>query len=146
MGYFKKRGILLPVLLAAAVFLGAAGTAQAAPASPVGVVDYRYLIDNHPDTPKANETLRLEQEQARKEYAEKAAGLGDKEKADLERQLNQRLEQKRQELLKPIAAQTDAAMKAVMDAKGLTVVVFKNTVAMGGVDITADVLKKLTGK
>ncbi len=145
MRFFKRHNVLV-ALLAAAIFLGAAGTVQAAPASPVGVVDYMYLINNHPDTSKANETLRQEQEQARKEYAEKAASLGDKEKQDLERQLNQRVEQKRQELLKPIAANIDAAMKAVMDARGLTVVVYKNTVAMGGLDITEDVLKRLTGK
>ena len=141
------RKSLLTLILASVVFLTASGIVQAAPpASAVGVVDYLYLINHHPDTPKANEELRAEQEKARKEYAEKAAGLGDKEKQDLDRQLSQRVEQKRLELLKPITAGIDAAMKAVMDAKGLTIVVHKSSVAMGGTDITAEVETKITGK
>jgi outer membrane protein len=146
-----KRGNMvrkmLPVILAAVFCLGVMVPAQAdAAASPVGVVDYVYLIDQHPDTPKANEILRNEQEQARKEFADRSAGLGDKEKQELARQLDQRVLQKRQELLKPISDSINVAMKAVADAKGLTIVVHRNTVAMGGTDITEEVLKKLTGK
>ena len=115
-------------------------------ASTVGVVDYISLINQHPDTPKANEVLRAEQEQAKKEFAEKSAGLGDKEKQDLDRQLGQRVELKRQELLKPITEKVNAAIKEVADAKGLTVVVGRNVVVYGGVDITEEVLKKITGK
>lgn len=37
-------------------------------------------------------------------------------------------------------------MKAVAAEKGLAMVVFKNSVALGGQDITADVLAKLGGK
>lgn len=138
---------LLPAILAVVFFLGVMGTAQAvSAASPVGVVDYLYLINQHPDTPKANEALRSEQEQARKEFAEKAAGLSEKEKQELGRQLDQRVEQKRQELLRPITENINAAMKAVADAKGLTIVVHKNSVALGGADITAEVLNKITGR
>ena len=37
-------------------------------------------------------------------------------------------------------------MKAVADAKGMIAVLHKNTVALGGTDITEEVLKKLNGK
>jgi outer membrane protein len=145
--YNKKCCRILPVLLAMFLLLGFMGTACAAPAaSPVGIADYIYLINQHPDTPKANEILRGEQEQARKEFAEKSAGLSDKEKQDLDRQLGQRVEQKRQELLKPIAEKINAAIKEVADAKGLSVVIGKNAVIYGGADITQDVLAKITGK
>jgi hypothetical protein len=40
----------------------------------------------------------------------------------------------------------NAAVKMVADAKGLTIVVDKNTAVYGGQDITDDVLKKITGK
>jgi outer membrane protein len=114
--------------------------------STVGVVDYGQLINGHPDTPKANETLKAEQELAKKEFAEKSAGLGDQEKKDLDRQLSQRVEQKRQELLKVITDKINAAIKEVADAKGLSVVLGKNTVIYGGLDITDEVMKKLAGK
>lgn len=119
-------------------------TAGAAPAAlPIGAVDYLYLINNHPDTPKANEALRGEQEQAKKEFDAKAPGLGDKERLELDRQLSLRVEQKRQELLKPITESINAAMKEVAEAKGLAMVLHKNTVALGGPDITEDVLKNI---
>lgn len=135
---------ILSAILIFVFFLGVIGIAEAS--SPVGVVDYLYLVNQHPDTPKANEILRAEQEQARKEYAEKSANLGEKEKQELARQLDQRVEQKRLELLKPITDSINAAMKAVADANGLTIVVHKNSVALGGMDITEAVLKKITGR
>lgn len=123
------------------------GTAYAAPAaSAVGTVDYDLLINQHPDTQKANEIYRTETEQAKKEYDAKAAGLSDKEKQDLNLQLMQRVEQKRQELLKAITDKINAAVKEVATAQGLTMIVSKTFVIYGGPDITNDVQKKITGK
>ena len=62
----------------------------------VGVVDYVYLLNNHPDMAKGNEAFTAEQEQARKDFKAKAVNLSGKEKQDLSLQLNQRVEQKRQ--------------------------------------------------
>jgi outer membrane protein len=136
---------LLTAFFIAAAF--GASPAQAAPAaSPVGVVDFIYLIDHHPDTAKANEVLKAEQEAAKKEFADKSAGLSDADKQNLDRQLAQRVEQKRLELVKPLADKVMAAVKEIADAKGLSVVVGKNVVVYGGVDITQEVLAKITGK
>lgn len=125
-----------------------AGTASAAkPSTPlIGFVDYTYLINQNPDTPKANEALQAEKELAQKEYNEKSGILNDKGKQDLLNLLNQRVEQKRLELLKPIMDKINEAIKQVADAKGLAVVLYKNTVAYGGVDITQDVADKLKKK
>ena len=143
--YFKR---VLPFLMAIVLSLGLTGIALAAPAEkfPVGIVDFLYLVNNHPNTPAANAALKTEQEEIRKEFETKSAGLSDKDKQDLERQLGQKMEQKRQELLQPIVDSINMAMKAVADAKGLAMVVHKNSVALGGADITADVLAKLNGK
>lgn len=138
------------LLLAGLVLLGAAGLAAAAPntvqaaaAPAVGVVDIGRLVNQHPDTAKANETIKSEAEAAQKEFDAKAAGLGDQEKQDLRMALQQRVGQKQQELLKGIADKIDAAVREVAKAKGLTVVVQKSSVVYGGLDITEDVLKKL---
>ena len=143
--YFK---MMLPFLMVIVLGLGLTGVAAAAPAEnfPVGVVDFMYLVNNHPNTSAANAALKTEQEQIRKEFETKAAGLNDKEKQALDRQLGQKMEQKRQELLKPIVDGINAAMKTVAAEKGLAMVVHKNSVALGGQDITADVLAKLSGK
>ncbi len=141
----KKIFILMLVTL---LFTNAVGVtlAKAAPAPSVGIVDYLYLINNHPDTAKANEVLKTEQEQAKKDFEARSAGMDDKEKRTLDLQLGQRLEQKRQELLKPIVEEINAAIKEVCAAKGLSVVLGKNVVIYGGVDITEEILKKLNKK
>lgn len=145
-----KRGLrIIFVLLALFMFNGADSSTEAAaanPPSPVGVVDVGYLINQHPDTAKANAALKTEQETDKKEFIEKSAGLSEADKQALDRQLGQRLEQKRQELLRPIIDSINEAMKTVAYSKGLTVVVYKNNVALGGTDITEEVLKKITGK
>jgi len=137
-------GLFSALIIAAAIGVS---PVQAAPAaSTVGYVDFIYLVDHHPDTAKANEALKTEQQAVQKEFAERSAGLGDKEKQELDRQLGQRLEQKRLELLKPISDKVVAAAREVMDAKGLSIVIGKRDIVCGGVDITEDVLKKITGK
>jgi len=144
----RKPGFLI-ALFSVLIIAAAIGVTpvQAAPAaSAVGYVDFIYLVDHHPDTPKANETLKAEQQAVQKEFAEKSAGLSDKEKQELDRQLSQRLEQKRLELLKPISDKVGAAVREVMDAKALSIVIGKREVVCGGVDITHDVLAKITGK
>jgi outer membrane protein len=139
---------VLLVLMAIGVLLGAMGSVQAAPAdaASVGYVDYLYLINHHPDTPGANEALKAERDQDKQQYDEKSAALSDQEKQALAKQLNQQVEQKRQELLKPIVEKINAAIKEVANAKGLSIVIGKNNVIYGGVDITADVLQKIGGK
>lgn len=142
---WNKR--IVPFLLTLCILLSAWGTAQAAPAAgPVGYVDFLYLVNQHPDTAAANAALKAEQEAAKQEFDSKAAGISDTDKQNLARQLDQRVEQKRQELLQPIAAKVTAAANDVAKEKGLSIVIGKNEVVCGGVDITADVLKKITGK
>jgi len=142
----KKR--FFPAILALCLLLGAWGTAQAAPSTTgtVGYVDFIYLVDHHPDTVQANVALKAEQDGMKQEFEIKAAGLGDKEKQDLDRQFGQRLEQKRLDLVKPISVKVVAAANEVAREKGLSIVIGRNEVVCGGVDITADVLKKVGGK
>lgn len=133
------------LLITMVISLASAGMAQAAPVQ-LGVVDYQYLIEQHPDTAKANEILRAEADKAREEYKAQSAGLNEKDKQELDRQLGTRVQQKRQALLQPIIDSVNAALKSVAEAKGMIAVLYKNTVAAGGTDITADVLQKLNGR
>jgi len=142
----KKQ--LFSVVLALCLLLGAWGTAQASPvvAASVGYVDFIYLVDHHPDTVQANATLKAEQDSVKQEFETKSAGLSDQDKQNLDRELGRRLEQKRIELVKPISAKVVTAANEVAKEKGLSIVIGKNDVVCGGVNITADVLKKITGK
>jgi outer membrane protein len=150
---FNKINLFLMIVLISLILPGTGGTAAAQAMPPagastaaLGIVDYIYLINQHPDTVKANEILQAEQEKARRELTESSAGMSASEKQELDRQLGARVEQKRQELLKPISAKISAAIKAVADAKGLAVILPKEYVIYGGLDITYDVLLMIKGK
>lgn len=115
--------------------------AGAAPASSVGVVDYQALMAQHPDMATAQAEFEAAAAEAQKNFDEKAATMNDKEKQDYFVQLQQNLGVKEQSLIEPIRKKVEAAIKAVADKKGLSVVVDKNQVVYGGQDITQEVVK-----
>ncbi|KAA5397393.1 OmpH family outer membrane protein, partial [Phocaeicola dorei] len=58
-------------------------------------------------------------------------------------QLQERLSNKEKELMDPVLKKIETTIKKVADKKGLSVVVDKNTVVYGGLDITDEVSKAL---
>ena len=66
-----------------------------------------------------------------------------KTKQKIAEEARQNLAKKDQEIAKSVQDKAMEAAKAVGDAKGLSVVMTKDTVLYGGVDITDQVLKKL---
>lgn len=150
----KKQVKIVSVVVAAFFLLGIVGLAvsqtnksfAAGPASNVGVVNYQMVMSQHPGMAKFEETMRAEVQQAQKDFEAKSAGMSDAEKQKYYVQLQQGLNNKQVELMTPINDSVTAAIKAVADSKGLSVVVDKSAVIYGGQDITDDVVKKLTGK
>lgn len=125
---------------------GSTSAAAASSSSNIGVVNYQVLVSNHPDAAKAQETMQAEVESAKKDFETKSANMNDKEKQDYMAQVQQRLSLKDQELSDSLRSKIDVAIKAVADAKGLTIVMDKGNVVYGGLDITDEVGKKITGK
>lgn len=151
----KKQVKIISLAIAVIFMLGVVGLALSQSGktyaadsndSNVGVVNKQMILAQHPDVAKAEETMKAEVEQARKEFEEKSAGMKDEEKQAYYMQVQQRLTAKKQELLNPIMEKVDAAIKATAEARGLAVVVDKNNVVYGGRDITEDVLKKIGAK
>ena len=150
----EKKQVKIISILIALVFVGSvvalaltqsgAGIASAAGSSNVGVVDYRQIMGQHPQLQTANDQMQQAVTDAQKEFEEKSASMGDQEKQDYYQQTQERLQQKQQELLDPIEQSVQDAVKNVADAKGLAVVLDKSTVVYGGLDITQDVIKKLS--
>ena len=83
-------------------------------------------------------------EDAKKDFEEKSAGMSDQEKQDYYQQTQSRLQQKQQDLIEPIQKKIEEQVKAVAEAKGLSVVLDSNAVVYGGQDITQDVIRKLS--
>lgn len=142
------RCTFLLILVAAGLMLIQPGQAAAAkaPATTIGIVDYGQLMDAYPGLQAVDQTLRTEAEQAKQEFASRSAGLNDQDKQRLGQELGLRLEQKRQQLLQEMTEKINVIVGSVAAEKKLTIVVFKDTVITGGVDITKDVAAKFTPK
>lgn len=147
----QGKGFMLAVLF----LLGVAGiisfntsTIYAAEqsASAIGVVDYQFLVSQHPDMVAAQKTINEALEQAKNDFDAKSAKMSDPDKQALYQQLQQGIEQKKQELLGPINDKVMAAVKSIAEAKGLAIIVDKNSVIYGGQDITDDVMKMISPK
>lgn len=120
--------------------------AAGAVASNVGIVNYQLLMSQHPDTAKAQETMDAAIAQAKSDFDSQSANMNDQDKQALYQQFQQKLEQKKQELLVPINDKVMAVVRSVAEAKGLTVIVDKGSIIYGGQDITNEVGKIITGK
>ncbi|HWQ62039.1 MAG TPA: OmpH family outer membrane protein [Negativicutes bacterium] len=149
----KKQVKIISVAIAVVFLLSVVGiavsqtgTTQAAPASNVGKVNYDEAVRSAPEFAKFVDTFKAEQEQAQKDFDAKKDSLNDQQKQEYFMQLQQRLNVKQNELLKPIEDKVQAAIRDVADARGLVVVMPANMVIYGGQDITEDVKKKLGGK
>ena len=149
----KKAQVKIVSVLIALVFVGSVvalaltqsgtGVASAASSSNVGVVDYRQFTTLKIYTDAGAEMQKAVQ-QAQQEFNEKSANMSDEEKQAYYQQTMERLQQQNTDLMEPVQKQVEDAVKAIAEAKGLSVVLNKDTVVYGGTDITQDVIKKLS--
>lgn len=129
--------------MALALTQSGTGVASAASSSNVGVVDYRQFTTLKIYTDAEAEMQKAVQ-QAQQEFNEKSANMSDEEKQAYYQQTMERLQQQNTDLMEPVQKQVEDAVKAIAEAKGLSVVLNKDTVVYGGTDITQDVIKKLS--
>jgi outer membrane protein len=115
-------------------------TAYAA-ASPVGIVNYQLLVEQHPDSAKAQTAMNDAAEQAKTNFDTKSVNMNDQEKQSYYEQLQRGLQIKQQNLLEAIQNKVNDAVKAVAKSKGLTIVVDRGAAVYGEQDITDDVMK-----
>lgn len=151
----EKKQVRFVSILIAVIFIGSVvalaltqtgNIASAASSSNIGVVELEQILLQHPDMQSFDDKMKTMVEDIKKEFDEKSAGMNDQEKADYYRQCQERILQKREELLEPIMKSIDTAIKSVADKKGLSVVLAKAAVVYGGQDITNDVIAQLGKK
>ena len=152
----ENRQVKIISIAIALVFIGSVvaialtttgtGIASAASSVNVGVVDREQVFTQHPDRESLNSQMNAAIAEVKRDYDEKSQGMTDQEKQDYYLQCNQRLEQKRLELVEPVWKSIDDTIKKVADSKGLSVVIEKAVVVYGGTDITQDVISRLAKK
>ena len=109
--------------------------------SAIGVVNYQMLLSQSPDIAGVQEAMKEEIATQQKNFDEKSQNMNDSEKQRYYQQLQEVIANREKELMEPVFI--EAAIKKVADKKGLAVVVEKNTVVYGGLDITDEVAKTL---
>ena len=122
---------------------GAHGVASATSSESAIGVNYQMLLSQVPDLQNVQASMKQEIDNAQKDFEEKGKTMNDTEKQRYYQQLQERLANKNNELMEPVYKKIDATIKKIADKKGLSVVVDKNTVVYGGLDITDEVSKAL---
>lgn len=115
----------------------------AASESAIGVVNYQMLLAQSPDIAGVQDAMKQEIATQQKNFDEKSKDMNDTEKQRYYQQLQEVIANKEKELMEPVFQKIEATIKKVADKKGLAVVVEKNTVVYGGLDITDEVVKTL---
>lgn len=118
-------------------------TSAAASESAIGVVNYQMLLAQSPDIAGVQDAMKQEIAAQQKNFDEKSKDMNDTEKQRYYQQLQEVIANKEKELMEPVFQKIEAAIKKVADKKGLAVVVEKNTVVYGGLDITDESGKNL---
>lgn len=149
----NKKNVKIVSLVVAVIFLLGIGAiayqqmavpTMAASNSNIGVVDMRQVIDqNTPvlvEAMKENQALQVEMN---KKFDEQSANMDDQQKAQLHAQLQKEYQAKAMDIRKKVDTAINDAAQSVAEAKGLSVVINKEAVIYGGVDITEQVKKKL---
>lgn len=114
--------------------------------SNIGVIDTTKVLNAaSPAVIAANKELDDYKKQLSDEFNTKSANMDDNQKAALASEYQGKVQDKMMEIQKNIQSQVSDASKAVADAKGLSIVMDKRTVLYGGVDITDQVQRKLSG-
>lgn len=129
----------------AALTVFAAGSAFAQDV--IGCIDPNQVLFQHPKFEQVQNQLKdilSKKEQEAKTAFDKETN--DQKKQEILNSKRKEMSMEEQKLIQPIYKDIDLAIRAVSQAKKITVVVDKNAIFYGGVDITNDVITELKKK
>jgi outer membrane protein len=142
----------LGIAVAVIVMLAAAGyfAARSGPAfgqsMTIGYVDMTRALDAHPGKASAESALRDYAQAQVADAQQKMKNMSATQKQDLQRQVDQDIFKKRAELLGGLDKDIRAAVEKVAKQQGISVVLSRDVVLYGGVDLTDQVIKAIGGK
>lgn len=131
-------GLILVLLLAFSGYR----LMQAAPQSDVGYVDMQMIVNAYL-LPEIQTPLKADTDKLQAEFDAKAKGMDDKAKQDLFSQYQDKLNSEKTDLINAQWPKIDDTVAQVAKNEGLKLVLDKQGVVYGGVDLTKEVLLKL---
>lgn len=144
------RKIIVAVGLAVVVAVGAALALRQVPAFgqsfAIGYVEMQRALDSHPRKASSERALQEFYQAKQREFQERSKKMTAIQRQELDRQLQQQILDRRNELLGGLDKELRAAVETVAKEAGVTVVLDRSVVLYGGTDLTDAVIKVIKGK
>ena len=135
------------IVMVAALAIVVARSGPALGQSPtIGYVDMVRAVDAHPRKASAESALKEYAQSQIADVQQRAKGASAGQQEEMRRQLNQQLLKRRQELIGGLEKDIRAAVEKVAKEQGVTIVLNREVVLYGGVDLTDQVIKAIGGK
>ncbi len=112
----------------------------------VGYVEMQRALDSHPRRASSERALQEFFQAKQREFQERSKGMTAFQRQELDRQLQQQIFEKRNELLGGLDKELRAAVETVAKENAVTVVLDRAVVLYGGTDLTEAVIKVIKGK
>src|SRR6266849_223384 len=132
---------ILLLLIGAAVWQSGQALGQS---FSIGFVDMKRAFDSHPRKVSSERALAEFDQAKQREFQQRAKDLSPAQRQDLYRQLQQQFVQKEDELRGGLTQDIRAAVEKVGHDRGITIIMDRQVVLYGGVDLTDAVIAQLT--
>ncbi|KRT76274.1 MAG: outer membrane protein, outer membrane protein [Armatimonadetes bacterium CSP1-3] len=143
---FAVGGAVVVVALIAVLVLSRGGVPAFGQSITIGIVDMQRALDAHPRKAPSERALQEFFAAKQREFRERSKAMTAEQRQLLDRELQQQVLVKRQELLGGLDKEIRTVIEDVAKTQGVAIVLERSVVLFGGVDLTDQVIKKVTGK
>jgi outer membrane protein len=112
----------------------------------VGYVEMQRALDSHPRKASSERALQEFFQAKQREFQERSKTMTAFQRQELDRQLQQQIFEKRNELLGGLDKELRAAVEIIAKQAGVTVVLDRAVVLYGGTDLTDAVIRQIQRK
>jgi outer membrane protein len=112
----------------------------------IGYVEMQRALDSHPRKASSERALQEYFQAKQREFQQRSKGMTAFQRQELDRQLQQQILDKRNELLGGLDKELRAAVETVAKEAGISIVLDRSAVLYGGTDLTDAVIRQIKGK
>lgn len=132
-----KKIIMMMAILSISVLIGGCSDTK------IGVVGVNKVMTDSPKVQQFEEQFRTDAKTKMDQLEQEKANLSPEELQKRSMEISEEVEKTKRDLSSQLNESMDKALEEIAKEKKLSVVLYKNGVAQGGIDITDDVIKKM---